>query len=64
MQGLDCAINVCLDRAHAKIGALSVSWGAAQFGGDAGIKAAIAAADSAMYEQKSKRKSGGAQHAR
>jgi diguanylate cyclase (GGDEF)-like protein len=62
--GLDAAVNRNLDRAYAQVGLLSVSWGVAEFGERVAIKEAIAAADAAMYEAKSRHRSTGASRAR
>lgn len=52
---LDEAINRCVPPVS-RVGAVSVSWGVAEFGPHTKIDEALAAADAAMYEQKSGRK--------
>jgi diguanylate cyclase (GGDEF)-like protein len=55
-EALNDSINRCLDRSRSKLGRISASWGVAEFGGASSIKAAIAAADSAMYQAKAQRR--------
>jgi diguanylate cyclase (GGDEF)-like protein len=52
---LDAAINGCVP-SGSRIGAVSVSWGVAEFGPHTKMDEALAVADAAMYEQKSSRK--------
>jgi len=56
LAGINETVNRALDPAHSNVGALVVSWGASEFNAGRTMKAAIAAADEAMYASKAARK--------